>query len=273
MQIKKCEFCQSEVFSKTFSYDSPPEIETKFPIAIDKYSRAFITCETCSHMYSVHDIDLSGLYERDYNEYTYKDINGLYSTFNKIINLNSSSSDNIGRCDNLEHFISHYVSNNDRNIKILDVGSGLGVFPWEMNKRGYDITALDPDKDSFTHISENLKLKCIHIDFLDYNSDLKYDVITFNKVLEHLTDPIHMLVKSKEHLQKSGMIYIEVPDGESAKELGKDREEFLIEHYHAFSLTSLSLLATIAGFQVLSIQRLKEPSTKFTLRAFLRPNL
>jgi hypothetical protein len=34
-------------------------------------------------------------------------------------------------------------------------------------------------------------------------------------------------------------------------------------------MASLALLATRAGFRVQTLERLREPSTKFTLRAFL----
>ena len=48
------------------------------------------------------------------------------------------------------------------------------------------------------------------------------------------------------------------------------REEFFIEHYHAFSLASIGLLIEKAGLTILSIERLREPSGKYTLRAFCK---
>ncbi len=50
---------------------------------------------------------------------------------------------------------------------------------------------------------------------------------------------------------------------------GPDREEFFIEHLHVFSMASLGLLAQRAGFAVDSAERLREPSGKYTLVAFL----
>ena len=61
---------------------------------------------------------------------------------------------------------------------------------------------------------------------------------------------------------------MEVPDGEVAYKDGPEREEFFIEHLHVFSLASTVIMANKAGFQVEAIQRLKEPSTKYTIRAF-----
>jgi hypothetical protein len=80
-----------------------------------------------------------------------------------------------------------------------------------------------------------------------------------------------MLQKSRKHLDPYGLVYIELPDGEMAEADGPDREEFFVDHHHIFSTTSLSMMAHKAGFSVLQIQRLQEPSTKYTLRAFLEP--
>ena len=64
-------------------------------------------------------------------------------------------------------------------------------------------------------------------------------------------------------------MYVELPDGEAAIVEGPEREEFLVEHLGVFSMASLSLLISQAGFQAQLIERVREPSTKYTLRAFL----
>jgi hypothetical protein len=54
--------------------------------------------------------------------------------------------------------------------------------------------------------------------------------------------------------------------------MGPGREEFGIEHYHAFSMASMALLALRAGLSVVRAARVREPSTKVTLYAFLEPS-
>ena len=66
-------------------------------------------------------------------------------------------------------------------------------------------------------------------------------------------------------------MYVEVPDGEKAIEEGPTREEFFIDHFHVFSRASLEHLASGAGMRPLALERLREPSGKFTLRAILEP--
>ena len=39
----------------------------------------------------------------------------------------------------------------------------------------------------------------------------KFDLISFNKVLEHVKNPIMLLKSSKRFLNENGIVYIEVP--------------------------------------------------------------
>jgi hypothetical protein len=83
---------------------------------------------------------------------------------------------------------------------------------------------------------------------------------------------VAMLARSLDNVAEKGFVYVEVPDGPAAAAAGPEREEFFIEHLHAFSPASLALLADRAGFSLLRVERLHEPSTKFTLAAFLAPS-
>jgi hypothetical protein len=78
-----------------------------------------------------------------------------------------------------------------------------------------------------------------------------------------------MLAAAHRWLAAGGFVYLEVPDGEAAAGAGPDREEFFIDHRHVFSPASLALLAARASFAVCAIERLREPSGKYTLRAFV----
>ena len=69
-------------------------------------------------------------------------------------------------------------------------------------------------------------------------------------------------------LKPNGAIYVEVPDATKAMREGKHREEFFSDHFHIFSLTSARALLTKNGFEIISAQRLQEPSGKYTIRLF-----
>jgi len=100
-----------------------------------------------------------------------------------------------------------------------------------------------------------------------------FDLVTLNKVLEHVPDPAAMLARTRRFLRPGGTAYVEVPDadGAAADPDGAGREEFFIEHLHVFTMDSLTRLAGHAGFHVEAAEQLREPSGKYTLVAFLAP--
>jgi 2-polyprenyl-3-methyl-5-hydroxy-6-metoxy-1,4-benzoquinol methylase len=274
IENKNCRFCRHKGFFQVFEYNNPPSLETVFnSIDIDSYYRQIVYCPTCLHMESIHEMNLEGLYLGEYNASTYVNSDGMLKAFNKTINLPKEKSDNFGRCSYINSFISEKYPDTSLNlIKVLDIGSGLGVFPWFMKQLGFNISALDPDPAAVTHIRNEVQVHCYLGDFLKLNIEEKFNIITLNKVLEHVPDPTIMLAKTSSLLIDGGYIYVELPDGECAVKDGMQREEFLIDHFHIFSASSLFLMANRAGFIVEKFDRLKERSTKYTLRAFLKLN-
>jgi 2-polyprenyl-3-methyl-5-hydroxy-6-metoxy-1,4-benzoquinol methylase len=207
------------------------------------------------------------LYSGDYVAATYG--TNLNTTFDRIVNLDTSKSDNAHRALRVHNFNSNWQKS-ELALTILDVGSGTGVFPYAMKNLGWICTAIDPDPIACEHIERRLGIQTICGDF--FNLDLekigKFSLISFNKVLEHIENPIEMLVAGGELLSKKGIIYVEVPDGDSAFRANPAHEEFFIEHHHAFSISSLSLLIERSGLICLEINRIVEPSGKFTIYCF-----
>jgi SAM-dependent methyltransferase len=154
---------------------------------------------------------------------------------------------------------------------VLDVGSGLCVFLHLMKQRGWRCTALDPDPRAARHAREVVGVDAIAADFMQAPASGRFDLVCFNKVLEHVSDPAAMLARARHWLLPGGLVYVELPDGEAAAPDGPGREEFFIDHHHVFSPDSLAHLARRAGLGLLTWTRLREASGKYTLRAFLAP--
>lgn len=213
-------------------------------------------------------MDVGGLYGGAYVDHTYGE--RMRQTFERIQALPPEKSDNAGRAACVLDFAGRHFAA-DKIPRLLDIGSGLGVFPHRMKKAGWQCTALDPDERAARHAREVIGIDAVTGDFmkLDTSSLGLFDVITFNKVLEHVEDPVAMLARAKPLLAPGGFVYFEVPDGEAAAVEGAGREEFFIEHHHVFSAASVALLAARAGLRPLLIQSLREPSSKFTLRVFV----
>ncbi len=216
-------------------------------------------------------MDMTGLYAGPYLDATYGDKEGLRRSFERIIALPSERSDNWGRVRRVLDFARGYLPRRERVPTLLDVGSGLAVFPYGMKQAGWHVTALDPDARAARHARETVGVAVTVGDFMMLEAEElgRYDVVTFNKVLEHVEAPVAMLARAAPLLEDGGFVYVELPDGEAAARDGGEREEFFIDHHHVFSATSVALLADRAGFDVKALERLREPSGKYTLRAFL----
>jgi SAM-dependent methyltransferase len=253
-----------------FSYDAPPAGETHFDLGGAHYHRAYLRCAECAHWYSDNPMDIAALYGGAYVDSTYGA--KMRQTFDRIVALPPEKSDNAGRCERLIAYARDKLPD-IASPALLDVGSGLAVFPHRMKQAGWRCTALDPDPRAAAHAREAAGVDAIAGDFLSVADDRlgAYDVITFNKVLEHVLDPAPLLEKAARHLNPRGFIYVELPDAEAAAAEGPGREEFFIEHHHVFSPESAKLLARNAGLQTRDLERVREPSSKFTLRAFLAP--
>ena len=159
-----------------------------------------------------------------------------------------------------------------RSLKTLDIGSGLCVFLGEMMKYGIEAYCVDPDPEATKHATENVKVTSAFNGYIeDFSTNEKFDLISFNKVLEHVKDPIKTLSLIKPFLATNGQVYIEVPDGKTAIENGDviNREEFFIDHCVIFNENSVRYLAEHAGFFCKNLTSIHEPSGKYTTFAFL----
>lgn len=260
-----CPVTGAETWQLLKSYDAPPEGETRFGIA--DYRRDLLQDPESGHIVNRHHFDLSSLYAGDYWDQTYGG-GRIATVFDKIMALPPDRSDNRARVACVDATVRALHPEGGR--RLLDVGSGLAVFPAAMKDAGWDATALDPDPRSAAHARDKAGVTGIVADFMTNEIDGRYDLISFNKVLEHVPDPVAMLSRARAALAEDGVIYVELPDGEAAYEAeGPDREEFFVEHYCAFSPVSFALLTRKAGFRLARLERLVEPSGKYTLRGFL----
>jgi SAM-dependent methyltransferase len=260
--------CKGRFLEAAFQYNAPPVGETLFALGDQPYHRSYERCTLCGHWFSNNIMDMNGLYSGAYVDNTYGE--AMRQTFERIIALPPQQSDNAGRVARVlaftrEHFKAQKVP------RLLDVGSGLGVFPYAMKQFGWNCTALDPDDRAGRHAREVVGVAAVTGDFMELDISVlgHFDVVTFNKVLEHVEDPVAMLGRALTLLEPGGFVYFEVPDGEAATAEGPEREEFFIEHHHVFSPASAALLANRAGFHPLVIEKLREPSSKYTLRVFM----
>jgi 2-polyprenyl-3-methyl-5-hydroxy-6-metoxy-1,4-benzoquinol methylase len=254
---------------RVFVYDCAPEGETDFEFADEDYYREVWQFQPTGHYVSVHEMGDSLDYTGDYVSNTYLDGEGIHRAFQRVQDLPTEKSDNFGRVSYLLDAVSQYGLSPE-GLSVIDVGSGTGVFPFSITELGWRCLAIDPDLRAVEHMETRLGLDALCGEFDSGLEIGQFDLLTLNKVLEHVVDPVGMLSLVHEYTRPAGLVYLEVPDGETAELAGQGREEFFVDHHHVFSAKSIEYLATQVGLECLEIERLTEPSSKFTLRVLCR---
>lgn len=261
--------CGADNFTTVHVYRQPPEGEVRFDFE-GTYRRELARCGECGHFRSIHSMVPDSFYEQSYVDSTYGA--RLRGNFERVNSLPPERSDNLARVERVCEFAREHLEPEAGTSQLLDVGSGLCVFGYRMAQRGWEVTAVDRDERLVEHARAGAGVTALRGDVVAGIEGLAhYDVITLNKVLEHVVDPIEMLAAAARYRSDGAFVYIELPDGEAAIDdpLGAGREEFFVEHHHAFSLDSVQVLARGAGLRAARVERVQEPSSKYTLYAFL----
>jgi 2-polyprenyl-3-methyl-5-hydroxy-6-metoxy-1,4-benzoquinol methylase len=194
----------------------------------------------------------------------------LRARYQRIMALPPEDSDNRQRVRRILRFLREHGSLS-AGSRILDVGSGLAVFAAEMGRAGLRCSCIDPDPSAIAHARTVTGVEHAHVGTLDdYRPRFPFDLVTLNKVLEHVLTPVQMLARARELLSADGVIYLEVPDGDGALRCASpvERGEFHAEHCTIFTKSALEYLIRRAGLRCLEASAINDPSGKCTLYAF-----
>ena len=264
-----CQLCGANNARLVDTMRRKPPGETDFGIPPDKYIREIWQCQACSVFFTQHDLFTDRFYREQYNRATYQ--HDLVGSYERVRGLPESASDNRQRVRRVTNL--HATSGKQPQASmVLDVGSGLCVFLAELRDLGFRCHAIDPDPLAAEHA-----FTCANVDYAHAGTlktfpltDVRYDIVSINKVLEHVPDPVGLLSAATQFLKQDGFLYLEVPDGQGALDNSTvcDREEFFIEHETVFTEASTCWLVERAGLQVIEMQSIHEPSDKYTIYAF-----
>lgn len=144
------------------------------------------------------------------------------------------------------------------NIKILEVGPGLGEFESYLNDRGVsDIDIVDNDKNILDYVSGKYQIKRNYLtnNISHFDKKLgKYKFIFLMQVLEHLPADKYVatLQLLYKHLEKGGFLVIVVPNANNP--LGLVERYGDLQHTGSFTEQSLKDLVNLSGIEDSSIE-------------------
>ncbi len=268
-----CHLCSKEDSELLLKINEKPAGETDYGISKERYYREVRRCNNCGVFFNSREDDLisADFYEGQYNEAI--EYGSLEKRFTKIIGFPFHKSDNKNRVQRIVNLL-YQKDLPISGMEVLDVGAGTCVFLYEMKKFGFKTYSVDPDPSSKAHSEKNAMVDQAFCGTLDSLSiEKKFDLITFNKVLEHVKDPVSILDQAKSLLKPNGHIYIELPDGEGLESQNNiyDRSEFFIDHHTTFNKKSFSFLVSSAGLELLNSDQIIDPSGKCTIFGVSRP--
>ena len=157
-----------------------------------------------------------------------------------------------------ENKILKRIKSFKRNGNLLDVGAGSGILVEAAAKRGFDSKGIEPSK----WLAEKAKSRNINVIqgvLSDLSKDEKFDVITIIDVLEHVDEPIQLLIDISDRLKDDGIGVLVVPNVESfaAKLLNWKWWHFRVAHIGYFSKITVNLALKRVGLKAIKIENSK----------------
>lgn len=153
--------------------------------------------------------------------------------------------------DNVNRFLPNRKG---KKPSLLEVGPGFGTFLELANNSGCfnEVAAIEPTP-SLADSIEKRGIGVYRSFFEDYKSHDKYDVICAFEVIEHILEPLSFVEKSREILDKDGLLYLSCPNANSVEIslLGERSCAVDIEHVNLFTAEGLKKLFENRGFELL----------------------
>jgi SAM-dependent methyltransferase len=166
------------------------------------------------------------------------------------------------RAFDAERFERELTSLEERGFSgsILDVGCALGTFLFHARTRGWKIEGIEGSEFARREASERLGI-AVKRSFDELPPGVRYDVVTFHHVLEHIHDPVAFLATNLPP-RVGRLLLVEVPNFASlgARSDGPRWKDLRLEqHVQHFEPATLRATLETAGFQVERLYTLGEP--------------
>ena len=147
----------------------------------------------------------------------------------------------------------------------LELGSGDGSMTAYLRKKFKLLTVVEGSKHLLDQIPFGNDLVKIHSLFEEFQPDEKFNSVILEHILEHVENPVQLLIDSKRHLEPGGKLFLGVPNAHSfhrlaAVKMGLLKDVFelndrdhAVGHRRVYSWSTLSADILSAGLQIESI--------------------
>lgn len=241
-----CLICNHTKFEPVFSYNKPDMYESWMQLS--EVRREWQKCKVCGFHRSVRNYSLKKFQKIYVDGYRDNEFRGktIKEAFDAILAIDKDKSENFQR---FKWFIQNIT--NKSHGKALDIGSGLGVWPYVLKKANYDVECIELNQESCSFITNELGIPC----YTKPKEGNKYDIISCVHVLEHIEDARDFVSSLIALLNPGGEIFFEVPDAVEFNYLDKDNNEFSSDHVWFFDLSALYRFLDSCGLEMIHTYR------------------
>jgi SAM-dependent methyltransferase len=269
-----CAICGGLLGRALLTINHPDRFERRCGISSDGYHRSWVECTSCGTATNVLPAASAAALEAIRSAYYEVDFasDNIGIKYSKVISLPPGKSDNWGRVDRIIKFLARWQKQEGTKRRVLDIGAGTGVFLsrfLDAVEESWEAVAVEPDPIAASHLRSLGRFEVVE-GFYQGQTDLRgFDLVTLNKVLEHISEPLPLL-RSVVAALAPGMsiLYLELPDKLTIGRRAPEDNILGALHCHLYTPSGVLHLLREAGFEALSIERIVEPSGKITIFAF-----
>jgi SAM-dependent methyltransferase len=272
----RCALCAGQDARELLLIDQPDRFEQSIGVVHHGYTRRWVECQQCGVATNVlpeeSALRLAALRAAYYEvDFMGSDIGEKYR---RVMSMPAGQSDNAGRVARVMDFVRRW-SGAPAQPRVMDIGAGTGVFLSRLVDQtagAWQYLGIEPDPRAAAHLRQLEKFAVVEAMYLGQPELRGFNLVTLNKVLEHIEQPLPFLLQVVQSLvPDDGLLYVEVPDKLTTR-LRSPQDNILgALHCHLYDPTSLGYLLRRAGLELLCVNRVAEPSGKLSVYAFAAP--
>jgi SAM-dependent methyltransferase len=266
---QRCTVCgQGALAHELLRIAEPDRFERHVGVPAAGYERCWVECARCGAATNVQDATNRRRLDAIAAGYYEVDLAGssVAEKYAKVMALPVERSDNAQRVLRIDRFLA------ERSVgRVLDIGAGTGVFlarflARRLQWRGVGV---EPDATAAAHLRSLGKFEVLEGLFTVELGLTGFDLVTLNKVVEHLPQPLDLVRGAASALKREGgILYLELPDKLTASQRPPSDNILGALHCHLYDSQSIVTLIERAGLKALRVERVFEPSGKISVFAF-----
>jgi SAM-dependent methyltransferase len=270
-----CAVCGGELAQELLRINDPDRFERHVGIVAAGYRRSWVECAVCgaaTNWQAPENLKKLAQLAAGYYEV---DLAGgsIGDKYAKVMALAPEQSDNAQRALRVAQFAEAWLPETLREPSVLDIGAGTGVFLSRFlslpGTRRWTGTGVEPDPVAAAHLRGINKFEVIEGLYAPGKVPGRFALVTLNKVVEHLPEPLSLLRGAVEALHPAhGVLYLELPDKLTVFHRPPSDNILGALHHHLYDPSSIMTLLERAGLVALRVERLFEPSGKISVIAF-----